>query len=136
METKIHEGHNVKRFREWRGIKQEALADMLGDNWSQKKISQLEQKETIDNDILEEVARILQFPADLFRTYDENKQVTIVGNTFDNGSILNGVNYNPTFYPIEKIMELHNDKMEFYERMLREKTEMIEILKKLIEEKK
>ncbi|MGN6437566.1 MAG: hypothetical protein ACTHMM_13585 [Agriterribacter sp.] len=42
MEQKIHEGRNVKRFREMRGLKQEALADMLGDDWSQKKISQLE----------------------------------------------------------------------------------------------
>ncbi|HEX5551646.1 MAG TPA: hypothetical protein VFX43_00265 [Chitinophagaceae bacterium] len=34
---KIHEGHNVKRFREMLGIKQEALAFDLGDDWTQKK---------------------------------------------------------------------------------------------------
>lgn len=133
METKIHEGHNVKRFREWRGIKQEALADMLGDNWSQKKISQLEQKETIENDILEEVARILQFPSELFRTFNEEKPVNIVGNTFHDSSALN---VQPVFHPVDKILEIHKEKMELYERMLKEKTEMIEILKKLIEEKK
>lgn len=37
-EKKIHEGRNVKRFREMLGIKQEALAFELGDDWNQKKI--------------------------------------------------------------------------------------------------
>jgi transcriptional regulator with XRE-family HTH domain len=47
MEHKVHEGRNVKRFREMLGIKQEALAYELGDGWSQKKISLLEQKSQI-----------------------------------------------------------------------------------------
>ena len=41
---KIHEGRNVKRFREMLGIKQDALAANLGDDWNQQKISLLEQK--------------------------------------------------------------------------------------------
>ena len=48
---KIHEGRNVKRFREMLGIKQDALAADLGDDWNQQKISLLEQKETIDTSI-------------------------------------------------------------------------------------
>ncbi len=32
MEKKIHQGRNVKRFREMLGIKQEALAFDLGDD--------------------------------------------------------------------------------------------------------
>ncbi len=42
--NKIHEGRNVKRFREMLGIKQDALAADLGDDWNQQKISLLEQK--------------------------------------------------------------------------------------------
>lgn len=34
----IHQGKNVKRFREMIGIRQEALADQLGPEWSQKRI--------------------------------------------------------------------------------------------------
>ena len=49
---KIHQGRNVKRFREMLGIKQEALASELGDDWNQKKISLLEQMETIDDNLL------------------------------------------------------------------------------------
>ena len=45
---KIHEGRNIKRFREMLGIKQDALAADLGDDWNQQKVSLLEQKETID----------------------------------------------------------------------------------------
>jgi len=46
--NKIHEGRNVKRFREMLGIKQDALAADLGDDWNQQRVSLLEQKETID----------------------------------------------------------------------------------------
>jgi len=34
---KVHEGRNVKRFREMLGIKQEVLAADLGQDWTQKK---------------------------------------------------------------------------------------------------
>jgi len=34
---KIHEGRNVKRFREMLGIKQDALAFELGEDWNQEK---------------------------------------------------------------------------------------------------
>ena len=40
--------------REMLGIKQEALALELGDNCNQRKISLLEQKETIESDLLEQ----------------------------------------------------------------------------------
>ena len=60
---KVHEGRNVKRFREMLGIKQEALAAGLGEDWTQKKISLLEQKETIEPGILDQVAKILNVPA-------------------------------------------------------------------------
>ena len=48
MEKTIHHGRNVKRFREMLGIKQEGLAIELGEDWNQKKISQLGQKEIIE----------------------------------------------------------------------------------------
>ena len=34
----------------------------LGDDWTQRKISLLEQKETIDPEILEQVAKVLKVP--------------------------------------------------------------------------
>ncbi len=60
MEQKIHQGRNVKRFREMLGIKQEALALDLGDDWNQKKISLLEQKEIIEDVLLKKISEILK----------------------------------------------------------------------------
>lgn len=57
---KVHEGRNIKRFREMLGIKQDALAAELGEDWTQKKISLLEQKETVEPEILEQVAKALK----------------------------------------------------------------------------
>ena len=42
------------------GVKQDALAMELGDDWNQQKVSNLEQREVIDSAILEEVAKILK----------------------------------------------------------------------------
>ncbi|MGC4056626.1 MAG: hypothetical protein QM743_00675 [Chitinophagaceae bacterium] len=56
MANKIHEGRNVKRFREMLGIKQDALAIDLGDDWNQKKISLLEQKESIEPALLQQIS--------------------------------------------------------------------------------
>ena len=71
MEKTIHQGRNVKRFREMLGIKQEALALELGDDWNQRKISLLEQKETIEPDLLEQIAKVLKVPVEAIKNlYD------------------------------------------------------------------
>lgn len=133
MQTKkIHQGRNIKRFREMLGIKQEALAYELGDDWNQKKISLLEQKETVESDILEHVAKILKIPTEAIENFDEEQAINIIGNTItnnDNGAVVN--NY-PTFHPVDKIIQLHEEKIELYERMLKEKDEMMARLEKLI----
>ena len=124
-EKKIHQGRNVKRFREMLGMKQEALAIELGDDWNQKKVSLLEAKEEIEPDLLEQVAKALKVPGDAIRNFDEDKAVQIISNTFHDSSVLNGINYYPTFNPVDKVIEL-------YERMLKDKTEMIEKLEQLL----
>jgi hypothetical protein len=48
----VHHGRNIKRFREMKLMKQEALASALGDDWTQKKVSLLEGKEEIEPGIL------------------------------------------------------------------------------------
>ena len=132
MNKTIHHGRNIKRFREMLGIKQEGLAYDLGDEWNQKKISLLEQKEEIEADILEQVARVLKVPVDAIRNFDEEKIINIIGNTVttvnDNatGQLFQ---FNPTFNPIDKVVEL-------YERMLKDKNEMIEKLENLLKDRK
>lgn len=133
---KIHQGRNVKRFREMLGIKQEALAWDLGDDWNQQKISLLEQKETIDSALLKQISEALKIPVEAIQNFDEAQAVNIISNTFDNGSFLN-TGHTPTFNinPIEEIRKLHEEKIAIYERMLKEKDEMMARLEKLIEGK-
>lgn len=136
MEQKIHQGRNVKRFREMLGIKQEALAFDLGDDWNQKKISLLEQKEEIDENLLKAISQALKIPVEAFQNFDEEQAINIISNTFDNGAFLN-TGHTSTFNvnPIEKMVQLHEDKIALYERMLKEKDEMMERLEKFLEGK-
>jgi transcriptional regulator with XRE-family HTH domain len=133
MNEKIHQGRNVKRFREMLGIKQEALAIELGDDWNQKKISLLEQKETIDDPVLQQVAAALKIPAEAIENFDEEQAVNIISNTFHDEAVAYAEQYKCQFNPIDKIVQLHDEKIALYERMLKEKDEMMVRLEKLLE---
>ncbi|WP_308131748.1 helix-turn-helix transcriptional regulator [uncultured Flavobacterium sp.] len=124
---KIHQGRNIKRFREMLGIKQDALAYELGEDWNQKKISLLEQKESVEKDILEQVAKILKVPTEAIENFDEEQAVNIISNTasFDNCQQPAFFNNQPSFNPIDKVVELYDEKIALYERMLKEKDEMM-----------
>lgn len=132
MEHKIHEGRNVKRFREMLGIKQEALAYELGEDWNQKKISLLEQKEAIETSLLKQISEILKIPVEAFQNFDEEQAVNVISNTFGDNGIGYQKNDNPVFNPIEQLVKLHEEKIALYERMLKEKDEMMGRLEKLL----
>ena len=133
---KIHEGRNVKRFREMLGIKQDALAANLGDDWNQQKISLLEQKETIDPSLLQQISTALKIPAEAIQNFDEEQAVNIISNTFNDEAFSNSFNYGTIhFHPIDKLIQLHEEKIALYERMLKEKDEMMARLERLIEGK-
>jgi transcriptional regulator with XRE-family HTH domain len=132
MEQKIHQGRNVKRFREMLGIKQEALAFDLGNDWNQKKISMLEQKDVIANSLLKQISNSLKIPVEAFQNFDEEQAVNIISNTFDNCQQPASVFYNSTINQIDQFLKLHDEKIALYERMLREKEEMMQRLEKII----
>jgi len=132
METKVHEGRNVKRFREMLGIKQDALAYELGEGWNQQKISLLEQKETIELPLLKKISNAMKVPVEAFQNFDEEQAVNIISNTFDNCNQPASFFYNSTINPIDQIIKLHEEKIALYERMLKEKDEMMVRLEKLI----
>ncbi|MCF2501452.1 helix-turn-helix domain-containing protein [Dyadobacter chenhuakuii] len=134
---KIHEGRNLKRFREMLGMKQDVLAMELGSDWNQQKVSLLEQKERIDSDILEQVSAILKMPVEAIRNYDEEQAVNIIANTFnvENDAYIGNSNGTFNINPMEKLIQLHEEKIALYERMLKEKDEMMGRLERLIEGK-
>jgi len=132
MEKTIHQGRNVKRFREMLGIKQEALALELGDDWNQRKISLLEQKEVIESELLEQVAKALKVPVEAIKNFDEDAAISIVANTFTDfkdNAVASAMNYYPSFNPVDKIVEI-------LERSNKEKDEEIARLRKEIEKLK
>lgn len=131
----IHERRNIKRFREMLGMKQEALAYELRDDWNQKKISLLEAKEKVEADILEQVATILKINPEAIRNFDEEAVFSIINNTYHNTSsdnstlIASSVNYQPTFNTTDKIVEL-------YERLLQAEKDKVAYLEWLVEKKR
>lgn len=122
---KVHEGRNVKRFREMLGVKQEALATGLGDDWSQKKVSLLEQKETIEPEILDQVPKILKVSPEAIRSFSEEAANHFFNTFYDHS----GFNYQCTFNPLDKVLEL-------YERLLASEKEKVALLEKKFNEGK
>jgi transcriptional regulator with XRE-family HTH domain len=136
MEKTIHQGRNVKRFREMLGIKQEGLALELGDDWNQRKVSLLEQKEVIEPELLEQVAKFLKVPVDAIKNFDEEKAVNIIANTFNDESAAFVQNYKCTFNPFDKWAAEIVENRKLYERLIEAEKEIIALLKKLVEERK
>ena len=110
------------------GIKQEALALELGDDWSQKKVSRLEENEKIDDEILEQVAKILRVPVEAIKSFDEEKAIFNIQNNYEGSnkgaSNVAVQNYQCSFNPIDKIIEL-------YEALLKSERDKVEIFQKM-----
>ena len=144
-EKKIHEGRNVKRFREMLGIKQEALAweleELTSSEWNQKKVSLMEAREQVDEELLSRVADILKIPIEAFKTFDEEQMITIISNTITNSSLEDhtvfGVNHNhqPTFNPLDKLMEAFEEVKRLNAEVISAKEEQIKLLERMLSEK-
>lgn len=127
MENRIHEGRNLKRLREMLGIKQEALAMSLGEDWNQKKISLLEQKETIEPIILQQLSIALKIPIPSFREFDPE---IVLLKLHQN---LTEMSPQSSSYPFQQIIEIYENKIiVLYERMLACEREKVEIMKEIV----
>jgi transcriptional regulator with XRE-family HTH domain len=135
----IHQGRNLKRFREMLGIKQDGLAFELGNNWNQRKVSKLEQKEEIDQALLEELVKILKVPVELIKNFDEDLEIKVVDKTLKagNGSgSEEAVLILPMINPIDKWNERLEENRKLYELLLKEKDDKIELLERLLDSNK
>lgn len=130
-----HHGRNVKRIREMLSIKQDFLATSLG--LSQQAISQLEQKEILDESVLQKVAKVLGVSEEIVKNFTEEAAINIVSTTFNSHDQSTSIAYKSslTFNPIDKIVELYNEKNALYERLLIVEKEKNELLQKLLETK-
>jgi len=81
--------------------------------------------------LLEKIAKALKVPVDAINNFDEQAAINIISTTFNSHDNSTSLAYQSsfTFNPIDKIMEL-------YERMLKDKNEMIDKLEGLLKERK
>ncbi|PXV58856.1 helix-turn-helix protein [Dysgonomonas alginatilytica] len=132
---KSNHGANVRRWREWRNINQDVLAEQIG--VSQATLSGYEKKDKIEQEILERIAKALDIPVEAITELEQGTAINIFSGTFtdfkDNAAILNSY---PTFNPIDKVVELYEEKTALYERMLKEKEETILLLHEVLKERK
>lgn len=140
---KVPERGNIKRFGEMLAIKQDASTIELNrvflepdkETWNQQKISLLEQKETIDAPLLQQISAALKIPMKAKQNFEREQAVNIIADTFDDNACVGNVNATFNFNPIGELKKLHEEKIALYERMIKEKDEMMGRLERLSEKK-
>src|SRR5215211_2669524 len=120
----VHEGRNVKRIRKILGIKKNALAIDLG--MSIEELSNLEEQETIEDDVLEKLAGALKTDIEAVRGFNEETAVLLIHATQEEDNDNN--NYECSFNLIDKITEL-------YETILKSERKQITLLEKMLQER-
>ncbi|WP_306353655.1 helix-turn-helix domain-containing protein [Flavobacterium sp. '19STA2R22 D10 B1'] len=125
---KNHHGRNVRRLREMLGVKQETIAIAL--DMTQQNLSALEQKEEIEDKVLDRIAQALNVSVAAIKNMNEEATINYI-NTFNDssgqGCFANSSTL--TFNPIDKIVEL-------YERMLKVEQEKVALWESFKKEEK
>jgi len=149
-ELRVHQGKNVKRFREMLGFKQEGLALEMGEDWNQKRISLVEAREAVEKQVLILVASALKIPVEVLENFTEEAAINYF-NTFNNngngaintengsGTINSHINAG-RFNLVDQLIEamedlkmLYNKNTDLYERLLALEREKVDILSAKLE---
>lgn len=118
----IHHGKNIKKVREIIGMKQETLAIKL--DMTQQAISQLEQKEIVDQAFLKDVAKAMNVSTDIIERMTEDAANNFI-NTFNDTCAFN---YQCNFNPLEKYIEVVEENKKLYVELLKSEKEKFAIL--------
>jgi transcriptional regulator with XRE-family HTH domain len=125
-EPTLHIGRKISKVRELRGIKQEALASLVG--VSQQAISKIEQSEEVEDLALEKIAKALGVTAEAIKNFNEEAVFNYFNNFHDNST--GDFRHHCTFNPLDKLMELVEENRKLYERLLQAEKEKNELLSK------
>lgn len=122
----VHIGKKIERVRKLRGLTQEEVGEGLG--ISKQAVSKLEQSEVLEDDRLEQIAKVLGVTKEGLLNFNEEKIFNISTNFNEGCSVTTNSIY--TFVenvnnPVEKIIEL-------YESLLKSEREKVDILMKKI----
>lgn len=122
---KSNHGPNVRRWREWRGINQDVLAEQVG--ISQGTLSIYENKEKLEPEVIAKIAKALDIPAEAITEVNEGTCINIFSGTWNDNSLGNCVNQYVN--SLDKVVEL-------YERLLKSEQEKVTILQEIVKDKK
>ncbi len=121
MEKSVRIGPNIKFLRNLKGLKQETVAIELG--ISQAEYSLIENSDAVDDQIIFQIAQIINGTPEIIKEFNENQAFYSIENKVDNTTITeNAHGIHQVFSPVEKVVEL-------YERLLASEKEKIEILR-------
>ncbi|SDE62401.1 Helix-turn-helix domain-containing protein [Dyadobacter soli] len=120
-----HVGQKIARIRELRGLKQESLAYEL--KVSQQTVSKIEQSEMVDEELLEQISKVLGVSAEGIKNFNEDAVFNYFNNFNDNSA--GTFNHHCTFNPLDKLVELFEEHKKLYERLLQSEREKLELLK-------
>ncbi len=82
---------------------------------------------------MQQISAALKIPVEAIQNFDEEQAIYNISCNFSDYAVNNnGVNIQ-NIHPIDEIKKLHEEKMALYDRMLKEKDEMMTKLEKLIE---
>lgn len=121
-------GRKISRIRELRGMKQTTMAIELG--IAQQNVSKLENRDEIGDELLERVAKVLGVRPEGIRNFQEEdlQEIITCMKTKEEKEML--INYTPSFDPMEKIVELYDEKVKLLERLVKSEQEKVEFLRK------
>jgi transcriptional regulator with XRE-family HTH domain len=134
VSTPFSIGRNIEKIRKLRDITQGDLALKLG--ITRQAVSKIEQSETIDDEKLDQIAKVLGVSADGIKNFSEAGTINYVQNNYE-GSLKESsnifANTNCTFNPFDKVMELVEENRKLYNQLVQTEREKNEILQKIVD---
>lgn len=105
---------------------------------SQQTVSRYESSDTLEDDVLDKIAKAQNVSVQAIKEFSEEATFNIVANTFNDTFNENSafISYYPTFNPIGKIVQLYDEKVALYERMLQAEKEKVGLLEEVLKNKK
>jgi len=114
---RVHQGKNIQKFRLIRDKSHVdiavALEEILKNLVSQQFVSDLENKEVIDDEVvLKQIAEILKVDKEAIKHLDWDAAITVTGSSFTTNDQAPAINQpiqstiNQTFNPLDKLIEM------------------------------
>jgi len=140
--VKVHQGRNVRFFRNAKDMKQEVFAEKIGA--TQPTVTKIERQSIIEETMLLKCSNALGISVDILKEFEPEKMIdNYLVDHFDKSQSTNNVfsisedsssfiNYH---YFIEKLMEMNQKNTELYERLLQSEKEKVVFFEKMFAEK-